>query len=268
MFYWIYDISTQSLAALSAGAFVAFSMVGCLLIRPVLRLFVPKRSETNDVVGYLLSCFCVFYGLLLGLLAVASYQNYSQVELNVTKEASSLAALYYDVSAYPEPHREELRQILREYCHYVVETAWPLQRKGIIPKGGVAKVIAFQSRLMQFQPQTKSEEIIHAETLHQFNVFVEYRRLRLYSVTTGIPAVMWYVVFVGAAINIAMVWLFDMKLITHLFLGGLLSFFLGTMIFLIAAMDNPFRGEVSVSAEAFQSVLELMETFQATNDAN
>jgi hypothetical protein len=69
---------------------------------------------------------------------------------------------------------------------------------------------------------------------------------------------MWYVVLIGAVINIAMVWLFDMKLITHLFLGGLLSFFLGTMIFLIAAMDNPFRGEVSISPAAFEAVYKIM----------
>ena len=258
MLYWIYDIPTQSLAAMTAGVFVGFSVLGCVLIRPILRLFVPGRGQANDVVGYVLSCFCVFYGILLGLLAVAAYQNYGQVELNVTKEASALAALYYDVTSYPQPQREQLQESLRDYCEYVVEKAWPLQQKGIVPKGGVAKVRVFQSRLMEFQPRSKSEEIIHAETLRQFNVFIEHRRIRLHSVTTGIPSVMWYVVLVGAIINIALVWLFDMKLISHLFLGSLLAFYLGTMIFLIAAMDNPFRGEVSVSSEPFEMVLELM----------
>ena len=57
-----------------------------------------------------------------------------------------------------------------------------------------------------------------------------------------------------ALITIAMVWLFDMKFITHLLLGGLLSAYLGTMIFLIAAMDNPFRGEVSITPEAFETL--------------
>jgi hypothetical protein len=60
--------------------------------------------------------------------------------------------------------------------------------------------------------------------------------------------------------NIALVWLFDMRMISHLFLGGLLSAFMGMMIFLIAALDNPFRGELSISAEPFQAILDqLME---------
>ena len=258
MFYWIYDIPTQTLAAMTAGLFVGFSVVGCVLLRPFLRLFVPARGQANDVVGYVLSCFCVFYGILLGLLAVAAYQNYGQVELNVTREASSLAALYYDVTSYPQPYRERLQESLRDYCVFVIERGWPAHRQGLIPKEGGVRMRIFQNYLVEFQPQSKSEEIIHAETLRQFNNFIEHRRIRLHSVTTGIPIVMWYVVLVGAIINIALVWLFDMKLISHLFLGSLLAFYLGTMIFLIAAMDNPFRGEVSVSPEPFKMVLELM----------
>ena len=51
-----------------------------------------------------------------------------------------------------------------------------------------------------------------------------------------------------------LIWLFDLRLGVHLLLGGIISFFLATMISLIVLMDHPFRGEVSVSSEAFQLV--------------
>jgi hypothetical protein len=258
VFYWIYDIPTESLAVLFAVGFVGFFWAGCILLRPFLRLFVRTRSGSNEVVGYVLSCFCVFYGLLLGLLAVAAYQNYTQVEVNVANEASALNALYRDVAYYPEPHGQNLRWLLRDYCRYVIKYAWPNQRKGVSTGAGTPRERAFQERLLAFQPQTPSEEIVHAEALHQFNVFLEKRTQRQHSVTTGIPAVMWYVVAVGAVINLAMIWLFDMRLVTQLFLGGMLAFFLGAMIFLIAVMDNPFRGEVSVSAEPFERLHKMM----------
>jgi hypothetical protein len=41
----------------------------------------------------------LLFGLLLGLVAVATYQNYSNVGHIVDKEASSLAALYRDFGA-------------------------------------------------------------------------------------------------------------------------------------------------------------------------
>jgi hypothetical protein len=34
----------------------------------------------------------------------------------------------------------------------------------------------------------------------------------------------------------------------------MLSFFVGVVIFMIAAMDNPFRGEVSVGPDAFELI--------------
>ena len=257
MFYWIYDYSSEQMALLISLSFVVIYWIGCIFIRPLLRFF-ARTHGSNDIVGYILSCFGVFYGLLIGLIAVAAYQNYGQVEAAVQKEAVALTALYYDVSAYPEPYRGNLRRILREYTRFVIKYAWPEQQKGIIPTGGITRANAFQERLLEFQPQTKAEEIIHAEAIHQFNVFLEHRTMRLQSVSTGIPAVMWYVVIIGAIVNLSMIWLFDMRFLTHLVLGGLLAFFLGTMIFLIAAMDNPFRGEVSISPEAFEKLALIM----------
>ncbi len=254
MFYWIYDVPTPTLALMFAAAFIGFSWLGALFIRPVMRSFVRNRigDTNNDVVGYILSCYCVFYGLLLGLLAVAAYQNLGEVERIVVREASSLGALYSDVSSYPEPDGENLRWLLRDYCRFVIKYSWPAQRKGLIDDGGMTRLVALQEKLSVFEPQTKAQEILHAETMRQYNQLLEYRRMRLYAVNTGIPAVMWYVVIVGSIINISLVWLFDMRLVTHLFLGGLLAFFIGSVIFLIAVMDNPFRGEVSIPATAYE----------------
>ena len=254
MFYWIYDLPTATFAGLCTALAVAVYWVGAILLRPILRQFVKRTAGANDVVGYVLSCFCVFYGLLLGLIAVTAYQNAADTGANVTREAAALSALYEDVSRYREPYGQNLRWLLRDYTRYVIKYAWPLQQRGIVPVDGAVRVQAFQEKLLDFQPQSPAEEIVHAEALRQFNTFLEFRRMRLFSVHTGIPSVMWYVVIAGAIINLAMVWLFDMRLVTHLVLGGLLAAYLGTMIFLIAAMDNPFRGEVSISPEPFEDL--------------
>ena len=46
----------------------------------------------------------------------------------------------------------------------------------------------------------------------------------------------------------------------HVILTGLLSAFTGLVIFLVAAMDFPFRGEVAIDAGAFAQVLETVMT--------
>jgi hypothetical protein len=251
---WIYDIPTMAAVGLFAVLFVGICWTGTILFRPIVRAIVHHQPDLNETVGDFLQYFGVIYGLLLGLLAVATYQNLSDVEKAVGSEASSLAALYRDVSAYPEPARSELKGLLRDYTRYVIDEAWPLQKKGAVPPGGVKKVAAILDRLASFEPETKAQEALHDTALRQFNMFFEHRRTRLYSVTAGIPAVLWYTVAVGALLNMILMWLFDLRLGLHLLLGGILSFFLATMISLIVLMDHPFRGEVSISPQAFELV--------------
>jgi Protein of unknown function (DUF4239) len=254
MLYWIYDVPALVVLGLFAAFFVGVCWLGIIALKPWVRTRFNADSRLNEVLGDFLQYFGVMYGLLLGLLAVATYQNHTDVEKAVAAEASSLAALYRDVTAYPEPARTELKALLRDYTRYVIDEAWPLQQQGVVPPGGVQRVAAFQEALVRFEPQTKSQEALHDAAMRQFNGFFEYRRTRLYNVNSGIPALLWYTVAVGALINMLFLWLFNLRLGAHLLIGGVLSFFLATMISLIALMDHPFRGEVGVSSEAFELI--------------
>ena len=61
---------------------------------------------------------------------------------------------------------------------------------------------------------------------------------------------LWWVVAFGALMNIILIWMQDMEIHVHLILGAVLASILGAVIFLIAELDNPFRGEVSIGPES------------------
>lgn len=230
-------------------------MLGVILVRPWVRQWLDPQPDWNRVIGHLLAFQSVFYGLLVGLIAVATFENFSDVDRTVGREAASLGALYRDVSSYPDSVRQDLQEILREYSRYVIDEAWPLQRRGIIPEAGTARMTAFQQKLLSFQPATTAQEIVHAETVHQFNVYLDLRYQRLHSVTTGLPAVLWYVVVVGAILSIGLTWLVSIQYLrAHLVVVGILSLSIGLLVFLIVAMDNPYRGEFSITPDAFESI--------------
>jgi hypothetical protein len=257
MFYWLYEIPVLSLVGLFALIFVGLCWLGTIVISPVVAPWFHAKEQLNEVLGDFLQYFGVIYGLLLGLLAVATYQNHTDVEKAVASEASSLAALYRDISAYPEPDRSELKALIREYTRSTIEDAWPLQRKGIDP-WKVNRAAPLHARLGIVEPKTEGQRALHTAALRQFNEFFEARRLRLFYVTAGIPAIMWYTVAVGALMNMILIWMFDLRLGTHLLLGGVISFFTGTMICLIVLLDNPFRGEVGVAPYAFELIYSQM----------
>ena len=167
MFYWIYDIPILLVVGLFALIFVGICWLGTIFISPFLSQWFQGKAQLNEILGDFLQYFGVIYGLLLGLLAVATYQNHTDVEKAVASEASSLAALYRDISAYPEPDRAELKALIKEYTRSTIEDAWPLQRKGIDP-WKVNRAAPMHARLALFEPQTKSQEALHNAALRQF----------------------------------------------------------------------------------------------------
>ena len=97
---------------------------GFLISRPIVKRLVGGSSQHNDLVSYFLSAIGVFYGLALGLIAVATWENYTEVDAVVTSEAAALASLYRDFDGYPQPLRGNLENTLREYTKTVIEKEW------------------------------------------------------------------------------------------------------------------------------------------------
>lgn len=259
MFSWIYDIPSLVAIAVFGAAFVGIFWLGAAFLSPIVRPWFHREPGLNATLGDYLQYFGVIYGLLLSLLAVGTYENHSDAEKAVVTEAAAVLALYRDVSGYPEPFRSDLRTLVRDYTHSTIEDDWPKQRGGIVPLPGANNpVVAIYTRMAQFEPQTMGQQSIHEAALRQFDTFLQSRRERLYSVVSGMPRVMWYTVALGALINMILLWLFDLRFGNHLLLGGLISFFTATMICLIAILDNPFRGEIGVSPEAFELAYQQM----------
>lgn len=256
MFYWIYDYSTGSVGLAFGVAFVVVTWAGILLFRPLVRRWVHRKRSVNDLIGFFLSAFSMIYGILLGLLAVATYQSYSVADDIVAKEATSLAALYRDFGGYPSPMRETLQGSLRNYTLEVVNVSWPKQRLGEIPTRETELIREIFDKLLTFNPGDRREEAVFGETLRQFNQLIEHRRARLDAIGNGIPSILWWVVMIGALFHIILLWLLDMELHAHLLLSGLLACFIGILIFLIAELDHPFRGHVSTGPEPLRLVLE------------
>jgi hypothetical protein len=79
--------------------------------------------------------------------------------------------------------------------------------------------------------------------------------MRLHSVTTGLPTVVWIVVALGAALTLSVCWFFrPLNLSVHFWMVTITSTLLGSIIWLLVVLDHPFLGSVSVGPEAFEQV--------------
>ncbi len=165
---FLYDIPRDTLAFyLSLGA-VLVVLFGLILLKPLLRLIIVGDASTNETISLTTSAFSLFYGLLLGLLTVAAYENRNRVQNAILNEASAIGATYSTVSSYPEPYRSDLREFLRDYVQYTIQRDWPAHARGEIPQGGTNRVNAFGQWLARFEPETNAQVILHETAVGSF----------------------------------------------------------------------------------------------------
>ena len=255
MFESIFDLPLWITGAVILGVLCLFAVVGLLMVRRKVLPRLRVEGADSEFTGAMLQSVMVFYGLAVALIAVTVFQTYSDTTKVVTGEATALNALYRDVTSYPEPIRTELQQGLRDYTDQVIHGAWPLQRKGNIPTAGIEQMSRFQVVLTKFEPTTEGQKILHGETLRAYNRLIESRRMRLDAVGTGLPGVMWAVVVIGAFIGLSASFFFkvvDARL--HLIEVLLLAVFIGLVMFMIVALDRPFRGDLGIRADPYQLV--------------
>jgi VIT1/CCC1 family predicted Fe2+/Mn2+ transporter len=210
-------------------------------------------------VSAVLSCFGVFYGLLLGLLAVAGFQNYSRVDDLVAREALLIGGMYSQLAdVVPQALATELKAEIQEYCRITIEQDRPEQRRGQLPRAGTAAVRQLLNTMYSFEPRKESERLRHEMMTASLEKVRDIRRERMYRMRTGLPGTLWYVVLIGAVVNIFFIYLFDLELMNVLLLGGILSFFIATVIGLILVLDQPMRGPRGVQPDACVTVHEFL----------
>lgn len=256
---WLYEIPPRTAALIMVIFIESLALVGLVLVR---RFVIPRlhyHDGANDAVSGTVQAIGVFYGITVGLIAVGVWNTNSNASELVSREAASVGALYRDVSEYPSPLRDELRAKLKEYTLYVINDAWPAQRMGQGQNitGGVKILDDFQSKLYSFQPANASQAALQSETLRAYNNLIEYRHLRIDAVGGGLSTVMWWVIWVGAAISIGIAYFFnipDFKL--HAILIILMGGFLAMVLFMIVINDKPFYGASSISSDPYKLILE------------
>lgn len=255
--YRIYDIPNWLFGLITISTFVLVAALGLIVSRRWTARIFRLSEGTNSTVNGFLAAVGVMYSLLAGLVAVATWQNQEAATATASKEAELIFVLYRDVCAFPEPQRHELQDRLKQYLHFVIDVAFPAHRRGETANGGTRILSDFQGILTAYQPATANQQIMLSEAFTAFNKVVEARRMRINAVDAGIPSVFWTVIMAGAVFSIMLTYMFCLpSLKTHLFFTGIFSLFLGFVIFLIAALDNPFRGDIGVSPAVYVSALE------------
>jgi len=257
MIHWLHDLSTVAGAIVVCAAFVIPTLAGSYLLQPYVARMFRGEKDINTVLGFLLNAFALYFGVLLALLSIAVFENHNKAEDTVVGEAAALIKLYRDLRGYPEPVQTQLAGILDRYVDEVIGPGWALQAQGKANPREVAIFGEFHGIVAAFRPTDAGEAARYGGTLRALDGFVEARRLRISAGARAIPTIMWFIVLIGAVMNVAVIWMFDLRPSTHAIIGGTISLFVGLVIYMVAVLDAPFKGKDGLKPDAIAAVHEL-----------
>ena len=262
----VYGMPSWILALVSICVVTAYALGGLLLVQR----FVPaeRRRPHNDLAGPVSGLVGVVFAVLIAFIAIAVWEQFGQASTLVLRESNAAGDVWRLAYGYPEPLRTQVRDGVRRYLETVIKEESPQQAKGKTD-GRTWRIFEDVHRAMlRFEPTTRGQEIIHTEQLRDMNTIMDQRRSRLQAAREGISPQVWMVVIAGCALMIALMWFFGAEsFAARMGMTVCLSISIGLVIFLIAALDYPFRGDMGIGPEAFEEVLVNLDRLAADERA-
>ncbi|HZB91728.1 MAG TPA: DUF4239 domain-containing protein [Stellaceae bacterium] len=250
---WIYDHPTWEVGTIIIAFSVLASWIGLYFFDRFVNVSI--RSRHNDVAGFIIAIIGVVYAVLLAFIAVAAWASFDSADHVVQQEANLVGNLYRDSIAIPEPARSEMRADIKQYLDLVITKEWPAQREHRLNTQAWMAVEKLHGAITGIDAKTLGQSVVEAEMLKTLNDLYNARRSRILAADDGIPNTIWWILVLGGIITVGFSFFFGMpNMKMHYAMTGLLAASMALVMVLIVALDWPFRGQVSISPEAYQAV--------------
>jgi hypothetical protein len=234
--------------------FILASVAGLILVQRLVPI--ELRKQHNDVAGFIYAVVGIAYAVLLGLMVIASWEQYQMARNTAEREASELAELFWLGHRLPPAEGHRLQELTRSYARVVVDEEWPLMARGESSPRAWALIDEIRLTVQNQDPDTEAGQVLYDQGLERIHDLADARRDRLVEAREGIPAILWVVLVIGAIITVGFTYLFGLDdTATHTLMVALLALVIGLVLFTIGSLEYPFRGDVRLGPDAFELVL-------------
>lgn len=240
-----------------AGSFGVGAAV-VLLVRPWVRA--RYSDEHNSVFSNGFSAVGTMYAIIAGLLVFGLFTAFQEASTASTEESSSLLLMYRNTRAFPEPLRGQALDAIEGYTQSVVTDEWPDMADG----GGSANTRRALDHLYNvwtpiIPPDNAEWSDEYEESATLLNTVAKLRAERLNHSDSTLPPIYWFLMFVGGFLTITyMAFTYTENRTMHVLAVGMMATMLGMVLFLLIAVNHPFRGEIAVAPTMFTDALDRM----------
>ena len=239
-----YSLPIWLATILVLGVALALGLGSSLGLRALFRLQ-PTEEERQAAVS-LMQVVAAYIGIMIAFAGVEVWQDFAAAENAVHQEAASAAALYRDLATYG-PETQAARNDLRAYVSSIVKDEWPLLPQGKASQSTEVALAGLFDGVGAIRPKDDRDSAIYSEAFSNLNDLVVLRRDRLIHSQSGIPLILWMVGLVGSMLIVSYTATFPPTRTNVMMIAGI-SVTLGLIFLFILIVDQPYKGEFSVSS--------------------
>jgi hypothetical protein len=250
---FIYDNPTWLWGSVFISAFVGIACAGLAVFTRFVSF--ELRGRNNESTQAVIALVGTAYAVLLAFVAVAAWQSFTDADKIVDAEASLIGNLHRDTTGLAPEKAQPIRAHLESYVEQVVMVEWPLQQQGAVGSLGWRSLEDVHALIARLDPQTLGEFAIQAELLRGLNSLYGARRTRILASGAAVPLTVWVILTLGTVLSIGYTYVLGIdSLRLHYAMTASAAIAMALVFVLILALDRPFRGELSVSTEAYENV--------------
>ncbi|MFY9555804.1 MAG: DUF4239 domain-containing protein [Blastocatellia bacterium] len=215
----------------------------------------------KDIAGFFLGILGTIYAVMLAFVIFVVWTQYDTASTEVLREANRIADLRRFTVGFPDPVRRSLHEKILTYCRSLVDEEWPAMEEGQRSLHAGALLDDLWDTYSHFEVDSPSARQIalYNESLKHLSDLNNSRRLRLYASRETLPTILNVLLWGGGIVIIGFTYLFGLKsILTQSVMTAALVATIAFTLFLIAALDSPFKGDFRISPEPIREfVLEI-----------
>ena len=237
--------------------FTGLAMTGPFLVR--LRIGLKQLRGNNEVAGFKFAVIGVLYAVLLAFVVIISWERFHDAERALVAEAGSAATLYRLAGGLDPSSASAVRTNLAAYLNSVLKDDWPAMVRGRSSVVTTRVLSDLYDQVILYRSVNLHDSTLQADLLSQLDQVTRARRERLVMGEGTVPKVLWFVLFLGAALTISFTFFFGTEnLIAQSLMTGVLAAIILSAVLVVIALDRPYTGAIAVSQEPIHWVLEGM----------
>jgi hypothetical protein len=219
--------------------------------------------EDGDRAAGVFGVLATGFAVLAGFVVFLAFESYDTSRSGAEQEARIVAQQFETVQFLPAPARERLAGELVCYARSVVHLEWPRMESGTLDDAPNPWGVAVFRSLRGTEPRSATEQAAFSKYLDERTDREDARSDRTHGGEGVIPAPLWIVLFLSAAILFVFMLFFadsgERAFVQATMMGGV-AVLVSSLLLLLWFLDNPFHGGTgSLQPVAMERTLDLLK---------